>query len=252
MTQSDLQGFLDQKVEEFNTSSFIENDPIIVPKSFDDPRDIEITAFITCILAWGQRKTIISKSSELFERMDNAPHTFVVHHQPKDRKPLESFKHRTFQATDLLYFLEFLQWYYRNNDSFEDIFLAEQPSVRQGLINFHNLFFSLPFAPDRTKKHIATPEKRSTCKRLNMFLRWMVRDDGIVDFGLWKRVNKSTLYMPLDVHVERVARHLGLLKRKQRDWEAVEELTANLREFDPDDPVKYDYALFGLGASGLI
>lgn len=208
--------------------------------------------FWTAMLAWGQRKTIISKAAELMQLMDGAPHQFILHHQEKDRKAFSAFKHRTFQYTDTLYFLEFLQQYYLQQDSLEDAFARYlSPGAADAgaaLSGFHTLFFSLPYAPERTRKHIATPVRGSTCKRLNMFLRWMVRkDDQGVDFGLWRRISSRQLLMPLDVHVDRVARHCGLLERQQTDWQAVLELTQNLRVFDPEDPVKYDFALFGLG-----
>ncbi|MBT8231474.1 MAG: TIGR02757 family protein [Saprospiraceae bacterium] len=233
-----------------NHFDFVVNDPISIPKAYRKKQDIEITAFWTSMLSWGQRKTIINKCNELFKLMDNAPHDFIVNHTEKDRKHFEHFKHRTFQYTDTLYFLEFLQTYFRKHDSLEDAFINEK-GIENALIQFNELFFSLPDAPRRTQKHIASPAKKSTCKRLNMFLRWMVRNDNSnVDFGLWQKINSSTLMIPLDVHVERVARKLGLLNRKQRDWKAVVELTNNLKEFDPNDPVKYDYALFGMGVIG--
>ena len=182
--------------------------------------------------------------------MGQSPYEFILNHHEADRKRFESFKHRTFQYTDTLYFLEFLQWFYQRNKSMEALFVGEK-SMKSSLIEFHDTFFHLPYAPARTRKHIATPARKSTCKRLNMFLRWMVRKDKSgVDFGLWKKIPAARLMIPLDVHVERVARSLKLLKRKQRDWQAVEELTENLRKFDPNDPVKYDFALFGLGVMG--
>jgi len=182
--------------------------------------------------------------------MAPSPFEFIINHKEKDRKRFENFKHRTFQYTDTLYFLEFLQWYYQNHESLEEVF-KDHDSIKNAFIQFHELFFHLPNAPKRTKKHIATPLRNSTCKRLNMFLRWMVRNDTAgVDFGLWRQINPSKLMIPLDVHVERISRYFGLLKRKQRDWKAVEELTFKLREMDPADPVKYDYALFGIGVLG--
>ena len=204
------------------------------------------------MLAWGQRKTIINKAGELIEMMDGAPYDFIVHHREEDRKRFLGFKHRTFQATDTLFFLEFLQWYYCRHDSLEDAFARflspHDQHTGPALAGFHYLFFSLPDAPQRTRKHIATPERGSTCKRLNMFLRWMVRRDKQgVDFGLWQRISPAQLLIPLDVHVDRVARRLGLIKRKQTDWQTVLELTGNLRHFDAEDPVRYDFALFGLG-----
>ncbi|MEM8525882.1 MAG: TIGR02757 family protein [Bacteroidota bacterium] len=252
MTKAALQEYLDFQVNQYNRSSFIDDDPISIPHQFSRLQDIEIMGFWVAMLAWGQRKTIINKANELCALMNNAPHDFVLNHQEKDRERFLDFKHRTFQATDTLYFLEFLQWFYRKNDSLEAAFLPHPnqscSSVEAALIHFHELFFSLPNAPKRTRKHIATPARKSSCKRLNMFLRWMVRkDDRGVDFGLWQRISPSQLLIPLDVHVDRVARKLGLLKRKQRDWLSVVELTQNLRQFDADDPVKYDFALFSIG-----
>lgn len=248
----DLKGQLDQWVAQYNQPGFIEADPISVPKQFTKLQDIEIIAFWAAMLAWGQRKTIINKAQELIELMEGQPHAFILEHSEQDRERFLSFKHRTFQATDTLYFLEFLQHHYRQHHSLEDAFArylrTEDEHVGPALIGFHEYFFSLPYAPQRTRKHVATPARKSSCKRLNMFLRWMVRrDDRGVDFGLWQRIRPAQLLMPLDVHVERVARRLGLLARKQTDWQAVLELTAALRRFDPEDPVKYDFALFGLG-----
>ena len=247
----DIKNYLDTCVEKFNNVSFIEGDPISIPHSFSKLQDIEITAFWTSMLAWGQRKTIINSAHKLFEKMDNAPHDFIVNHIEADRKIFLDFKHRTFQPTDTLYFLEFLQFFYKNYTSLEEAFIVDASGynyVEKALKGFHDLFFSLPDAPHRTRKHIATPQSKSTCKRLCMFLRWMVRhDDKGVDFGLWKRISTADLMMPLDVHVERHARRLGLIQRPQTDWLTVIELTNNLRSLDHIDPVKYDFALFGLG-----
>lgn len=252
MNNKDLKNFLDDCVERYNQPSFVENDPISVPHRFSKKQDIEIAAFWTAMFAWGQRKTIINKANELFDLMDGTPHAFILNHSEAERKRFLKFVHRTFQVTDTLYFLEFFQWYYKENDSLESAFLqkkiGEDGHVGSGLSGFRTLFFSLPDSPQRTRKHIPSPATKSTCKRLNMFLRWMVRsDDRGVDFGLWKNIQPAQLLMPLDVHVERFARKFGLLERKQADWEAVLELTARLREFDAEDPVKYDFALFGLG-----
>lgn len=247
-----LQDFLDEQVEKINRPDFIQDDPVSIPHQFSLLQDIEIIGFWTAMLAWGQRKTIINKATELIELMDGAPYDFIINHEEQDRAALLDFKHRTFQATDTLYFLEFLQHHYRQHDSLESAFTQflpkEAPNIEKALIGFHDYFFSLPEAPQRTRKHIATPARKSSCKRLNMFLRWMVRkDDKGVDFGLWNTLKPSQLLMPLDVHVDRVARNLGLLTRKQRDWQAVLELTDHLRAFRPDDPVIYDFALFGMG-----
>ncbi|NNE25545.1 MAG: TIGR02757 family protein [Saprospiraceae bacterium] len=245
-----LKPLLDQKVKEINVRGFITDDPISIPKQYSKKQDIEITAFWVAMLAWGQRKTIINKSNELFGLMGNEPYKFICTHREKDRKRFENFKHRTFQYTDTLYFLEFLQRYYQENDSLERLF-SNHPDMKSALSSFHDTFFELPDAPQRTRKHVATPARNSTCKRLNMFLRWMVRsDEGKVDFGIWKSIPTEHLMIPFDVHVERVARSLGILNRKQRDWKAVEELTQNLKQLDPKDPVKYDYALYGMGILG--
>ncbi len=247
-----LHKFLDECVSKYNTPGFIEDDPICIPHQFSRLQDIEISGFWVAILAWGQRKTIINKAKALMELMGNSPYDFIVNHKEKDRKAFLEFKHRTFQSTDCLYFLEFLQHYYRTHDSLEDAFAnhltPHSSTTESALIGFRETFFSLPYFPQRTQKHIATPARNSSCKRLNMFLRWMVRqDERGVDFGLWKRIKPSQLLMPLDVHVERIGRRYGLLERKQRDWKAVLELTEQLRRFDPEDPVKYDFALFGIG-----
>lgn len=252
MPPKDLKAYLDACVAQFNGPDFIPADPITIPHRFSRQQDIEIMGFWVAILAWGQRKTIINKANELIDLMGGQPYDFIVNHQEKDREAFLSFKHRTFQATDTLYFLEFLQHYYRQHDSLEDAFARHlQPgdsTTINALTGFRELFFSLPDAPRRTQKHIASPARNSSCKRLNMFLRWMVRqDEQGVDFGLWKKISPAQLQMPLDVHVERVARRLGLIQRKQRDWKTVEELTDRLRRFDPQDPVKYDFALFGIG-----
>ncbi len=247
-----MREFLDAAVRRYNTPAFIPDDPIQVPHEFERLQDREIMGFWTATLAWGQRKTIIQNARRLVELMDGAPYQFVVGHEEQDRRRFLDFKHRTFQATDTLYFLEFFQNYYRRFDSLEDAFARHlQPAdatVENALVGFQRDFFNHPWAPERTRKHVATPERGSTCKRINMFLRWMVRRDTAgVDFGAWSRIRPGQLLIPLDVHVERVARRLGLLQRPQTDWKAVLELTENLRAFDPDDPVKYDFALFGLG-----
>jgi uncharacterized protein (TIGR02757 family) len=252
-----LYELLENAVQQFNRASFIADDPIGIPHRFSKKQDIEITAFWTAMLAWGNRKTIINSANELVRLMDGAPHDFLVNHQEIDRKPFLNFKHRTFQATDTLWFLEYLQRFYQNNHSLETAFVkhlsVDSENIEPALIGFHKDFFLDEFAPNRTRKHVATPERGSTCKRLCMFFRWMVRQDSAgVDFGIWKNIRPHQLLMPLDVHVERVGRRLGLLEREKPDWRAVLELTENLRQFDPKDPVKYDFALFGLGVSGEI
>lgn len=246
-----LKEFFEEKLSQFNRLDFIENDPISVPHQFKKKQDIEIAALIAAVLAWGQRVTIINKSREFMQRMDNAPHDFLLNCKSKDFKNFKGFKHRTFNDTDALYFVEFLSHYFRKNDSLEQAFnvKASDENVGDALIHFHHLFFSLDHFPVRTKKHIPTPERKSACKRINMFLRWMVRNDNSgVDFGIWKNISAAQLICPCDVHVERVARKLKLIKRKQMDWETAIELTSNLKKLDPLDPVKYDFVLFGLGA----
>ena len=251
----DLKAFLDAKVAQYNRPEFIVNDPISIPHQFTRLQDVEIMGFWAAMLAWGQRKTIIRKAQELIVRMDGAPYEFVLHHTEEDRKRFLGFKHRTFNDTDALYFLEFFQQYYRRHASLEDAFLPppNAPHVGEGLCRFHEQFFSLEDFPARTRKHIATPARKAACKRINMFLRWMVRRDGQgVDFGLWQRIQPAQLICPCDVHVDRVARALGLVQRKATDWYTALELTEALRTLDPSDPVKYDFALFGLGVERVM
>ncbi|MFD2037271.1 TIGR02757 family protein [Belliella marina] len=248
----DLKDFLDSKVEKYNQPGFIPLDPISIPHGFTKKQDIEITGFVASILAWGQRKTIINKCVELFAMMDNAPHDFIKNHSENDLKPFLNFKHRTFNDIDTLYFIEFFKWYYSKFESLETAFLqgyeADVNAMGHLLTNFHDFFFQLPDSPKRTRKHIATPRRKAACKRINMFLRWMVRKDSCgVDFGIWETIKPSQLICPCDIHVDRVGRKLGLITRKQTDWQTAVELTERLRLFDPSDPVKYDFALFGLG-----
>ncbi|RAK70400.1 TIGR02757 family protein [Hymenobacter edaphi] len=247
MTHQEIQALLDDRYRRYDQPAFIAPDPISLPHRYSARADIEISGLFAALLAWGKRSIILKKMDELLARMDHAPHKFILGHQDDDLRRLEKFCHRTFCDTDLLYFVHWLSQYYRQHETLEDAFLHGQ-TQRERLENFHHLFFSLPDAPARTRKHVATPARNSACKRVNMYLRWMVRRDAYgVDFGLWTRLSPADLVCPLDVHVERVARRLGLLQRKQTDWQAATELTARLREFDPQDPVKYDFALFGLG-----
>lgn len=248
----DLRNFLDAKVDQFNRPGFIELDPISIPHQFGKKQDIEISGLIAAVLAWGQRVTIINKAADFLGRMDNSPHDFLLHHQPRDLRRFKNYRHRTFNEVDALYFIEFLSQYYKQHESLETAFGVSRADahIGPGLENFHRLFFSLDNFPRRTKKHIATPERKSACKRMAMYLRWMVRNDKKgVDFGIWSTISPSQLICPCDLHVERVARKLKLLARKQVDWQTALELTMNLRELDPFDPVKYDFALFGLGVT---
>ena len=246
----ELQAHLDSRVDLYNNASFVQDDPICIPHQFTKQIDIEIAAFWTAMLSWGQRKTIIQKSRLLFELMDNAPGDFVLHHSESDLARFEKFVHRTFQPTDALYFIHFFKRHFSESESLESAFdmVDRGAGIKERLEAFHRYFFLPEWAPARTRKHVSTPLSKSACKRLNMFLRWMVRnDDRGVDFGLWKVIKPAELMIPLDLHVHRVATRLGLLNRKQSDWQSVEELTTALRNFDPVDPVKYDYALFGIG-----
>ena len=247
-----LKDFLDRKVEEYNRPSFIEHDPISIPHLFSKKQDIEVAAFFASIFAWGNRTTIINKSKTLLNLMDDAPHDFITNHGEKDLKQMLQFKHRTFNPTDLLYFIWFLKHHYQKSKTLESAFAKwmkpKDETIERALTGFHDYFFSLQDAPVRTKKHIATPKRNSTCKRLNMFLRWMVRKDNCgVDFGIWNKISPSQLVCPIDVHVARVAKRFHLIQRKQIDWQTALQLTSYLKKFDPDDPAKYDFALFGLG-----
>lgn len=248
LSHAETKTILDDHYHLFHREDFIASDPISIPHRFSKKQDIEIASFWTAMLSWGNRTTIINKSVALMDLMDNSPYEFVTEHRPKDRQRFKHWKHRTFQYLDSLYFLEFLQEYYSHSDSLEDAFINADDQL--DLAYFHDVFFQLEQAPHRTRKHVATPVRGSRCKRICMFLRWMVRS-GPVDFGLWTRIKPRELYCPLDVHVERVARHLGLLKRKQTDWKAVLELSTCLAQYDAEDPIKYDFALFGLGAAGI-
>lgn len=240
--------FLNAKVDEYNQPSFIKSDPISIPHLFTKKQDIEIAGFFAAIFAWGNRTIIINKSKELMQLMHMQPHEFILNHNDNDLKSLLHFKHRTFNATDLLYFIEFLTHHYRQHKSLETAFTKWGNSVEEMLTGFHHYFFSLEDAPNRTKKHVATPYKNSNCKRLNMFLRWMVRQDNKgVDFGIWKKISPSQLICPIDVHVARVAKRFGLIQRKQMDWQTALELTTYLKTLDKNDPAKYDFALFALG-----
>lgn len=245
----DPKAFLDAKAGFYCGKWFVSNDPVSIPHRFRKKEDIEISAFLTATLSWGQRAMIIKKASLLMDMMDNDPHNFLTGFSTREFDRFTGFVYRTFNGIDCYYFISALREIYLNHNGLEHAFMAgyhSNGSVREALITFRRLFMQFePLA--RTGKHVADVNRNASAKRLNMFLRWMVRDDGQVDFGLWKGISASELMIPLDLHVGRVARKLGLLTRKQNDWKAVEELTAALRRFRPDDPVFYDYALFGLG-----
>lgn len=249
MKFSELKEFLDQKVIQYNTPDFIDSDPVQIPHLFSKKEDIEISGFLTATIAWGNRKSILKNSHRLMELMDMSPYEFVMNHEENDLETLENFVHRTFNSEDLKYFIKALNNIYSNHQGLELVFSknATSNSLQPAIHEFKNIFFELPHQK-RTEKHVSDPIKNSAAKRINMFLRWMVRNDHFgVDFGLWKSLHSSQLSCPLDVHSGNVARKLGLLKRKMNDAKALAELDANLRKMDPEDPVKYDFALFGLG-----
>ncbi|AMS27480.1 hypothetical protein AEM51_11075 [Bacteroidetes bacterium UKL13-3] len=250
----DLADFLNQQCKIYNQPGFIADDPICIPHQFSKKQDIEIMGFFAAIFAWGQRTTVINKCNNLIQRFENAPHDFILNHSEHDLRKLLHFKHRTFNDTDLLYFVSFLHFWYKQHASLEVAFAQHvnksDSTIENGLNGFRELFFSMNDVPHLTFKHIASPLQHSACKRINMYLRWMVRSDKQgVDFGLWKSIKPSQLVCPLDLHVQRVAIKFGLLQRTQSDWKAAIELTENLRKLDPNDPVKYDFALFGLGVT---
>lgn len=248
MKREELKRLLDQKLKQYNQTAFIPSDPISIPHQFIAPADIEIAGFFAALFAWGNRTTILHKCKDLLNRMDNAPFQFIQQHHPKELDRFLSFKHRTFQPIDLRYLFFVLQKHYQKNNSLESAFCIEKTTMENRLNAFEKYFFSFPNAPKRTRKHLPCPNRGSTCKRLTMFLRWMVRkDQSGIDFGLWKTIKPAELICPVDVHVARVARELGLIQRKQTDWMTALELTEALRVFDSTDPVKYDFALFGWG-----
>lgn len=243
--------FLEEKTVLYNHPSFIASDPVSVPRLFSKKEDIEISGFLAATIAWGQRPTILKNARRLIHWMDDSPHDFILNARQRDFRPFQKFVHRTFNGTDCIYFLKALQHLYLNHGGLEQAFHAgmkkEDTDFRNAIVHCRKLFFGLPHLA-RTEKHFSNPEEGSAAKRINMFLRWMVRSDSHgVDFGIWKKMPASLLSCPLDVHSGRVARKLGLLKRNQNDWKAVMELTRNLRKLDAGDPVKYDFALFGLG-----
>lgn len=247
--RSELKSFLDFKVNQYNRPEFIETDPVQIPHLFSKKEDIEIAGFLTATIAWGNRKSILKNAGSLMECLDNTPYDFVLNHKKEDLQVVGNFVHRTFNGTDLQYFLSSLQNIYRHHGGLEEIFTrsAEKTSLQNSIHEFKKVFFELPHLY-RTEKHISDPKKNSAAKRINMYLRWMVRRDNAgVDFGIWKNLDPSQLSCPLDIHSGNTARKLQILKRKQNDAKAVLDLDRSLRKLDPIDPVKYDYALFGLG-----
>lgn len=248
MTSQALKDFLEEKYLQYNCIGFIESDPIAIPHLFSRKEDIEISAFLSATIAWGQRQTILRNAGKLMTLMDNNPYDFVMNSSPADLNYFNSFVHRTFNSIDCHYFIKALKQIYEQHGGLEKIFYSgyeNDKTIKSAIIHFREIFLSFD-PPERSSKHIANPDSGSSAKRINMFLRWMIRTSG-VDFGIWKGIPASALMMPIDVHSGNVARKLNLLQRKSNDWKAVEELTQNLRLFDPTDPVKYDYALFGLG-----
>jgi uncharacterized protein (TIGR02757 family) len=249
LTKTELKEFLNEKVIQYNNPRFIESDPIQIPHQFSIKEDIEISAFLTATIAWGNRKSIIKNSKNMMELLGNSPYDFVVNHKPHHLDNIEHFVHRTFNNDDFKFFITALKHIYKNHGGMENVFSkqANSNSTQAAIHEFKKIFFEIPHL-ERTKKHISDPLNGSAAKRLNMFLRWMVRNDKTgVDFGIWKSLSPAQLSCPLDVHSGNVARKLGLLTRKQNDAKALAELDENLRKMDKNDPVKYDFALFGLG-----
>lgn len=251
MRGEELKDFLEEKYDQYDRLTFIEADPISIPHQFTKKEDIEIAGFLAATIAWGQRPTIIRNAQQLMRWMDMSPHDFIMHAREKDLGPFKSFVHRTFNGTDCVYFIRALAHIYKNHGGLENVFsrivIPGDEDLKGAIIHFRETFFELPH-PLRTLKHVSNPGDNSAAKRINMYLRWMVRrDKRNVDFGLWTRITAAQLSCPLDVHSGNVARKLKLLKRAQNDWKAVDELTRKLKKFDPADPVKYDFALFGLG-----
>jgi len=250
---SEIKDFLEESFLKYNNKSFIENDPISIPHLFTKKEDIEISAFLAATIAWGNRKSIIKNAGKLMALMDNSPHAFILNHSKKELKPFENFVHRTFNGRDCVFFIESLKNIYKNKSGLESAFSSnDKNSVKSRIINFRKIFLEAKHL-SRSEKHLSNPESNSSSKRLCMFLRWMVRQDKKgVDFGIWKSISTKELCLPLDVHTGNVSRTLGLLTRNQNDWKAVEEITAFLTTLDEKDPVKYDFALFGLGVDGFL
>lgn len=249
MKLTEIRQLLEEKHNQYNRKSFIENDPVSIPHQFSLKEDIEISAFLSATLAWGQRKTIINNALKIIQWMDYQPFEFIMNFRATDLKPFSKFVHRTFNNNDCLFFLHSLQHLYRNYGGLESTFNNNGKSggVKERIILFRKIFLETAHLK-RSEKHVSDPSANSSCKRLNLFLRWMVRkDERGVDFGIWKNIRASDLICPLDIHTGNTARAIGLLKRRQNDWKAAEELTSVLRKFCPEDPVKYDFALFGMG-----
>lgn len=244
---------LNELAEFYNSPSFIESDPIAIPHEFSQKEDIEIAGFLSATLAWGNRKSIQKSARCLINLMNNSPFDFVINHQDSDLKIMESFVHRTFNGSDAIFFMSSLQNIYRKHYGLEALFtngFMQSKSIYGALNLFRNVFLEIPHL-SRSEKHISSPLTGSAAKRLNMFLRWMVRRDNRgVDFGIWNSIPMSGLMLPLDVHTGRVARELGFITRNSNDWKAVEEVMRSLRQFDATDPVKFDFALFGLSVEG--
>ena len=249
LSKKEIISFLNHKSSQYNTTNFIETDPIQIPHLFNKKEDIEISGFLTSIVSWGNRKSIIKNAKKLVELLDDSPYDFILNHNKSDLNKLNPFVHRTFNGIDLIQFIKSLNHIYLEHNGLEDIFKKniKDDSLQYAIHKMKKIFFEIPHT-NRTKKHISDPMRGSAAKRINMFLRWMVRNDLCgVDFGIWKSISPKYLSCPLDVHTGNVARKLGLIERKQNDHKTVLELDEKLREFDVNDPVKYDFALFGLG-----
>jgi len=252
----EIKDFLDESYFKYNSSGFIEQDPVSIPHLFTKKEDIEIAGFLAATIAWGNRKSIITNGLKLMSWMDHSPYDFILNHSKTELKPFEDFAHRTFNGKDCLFFINSLKNIYENHGGLEAIFKgndnAQNFILKDHIVSFRNIFLEVKHLA-RSDKHISNPAQKSSAKRLCMFLRWMVRKDNKgVDFGIWKNINMSDLCLPLDVHTGSVSRALGLLKRTQNDWQSVEEITSVLRSFDAKDPVKYDFALFGLGVDKVL
>lgn len=247
MNQIELKEFLDYKANQYELIDFITSDPIQIPHRFKQKEDVEIAGFLTASIAWGNRLSILKSANKMMALMDDAPYDFIINHKKRDLSIFEGFVHRTFNATDLTFFVRSLQNIYKNHQGLENVFSSNNPSLQDTIHDFKSIFFEIDH-PQRTLKHVSDPLKGSAAKRLNMFMRWMVRSNTKgVDFGIWKQHSPAQLSIPLDVHTGNIARKLNLIQRKQNDFKTLKELDKKLRKFDPVDPVKYDYALFGLG-----